>query len=94
MAANDTTSHKQPARRIVPLMKVPHTSLPKPVTNVAQITPTNLLGSVQATDKLRPNNLLNQARGGHSTRENYYADKLGWLHKRILFNRSGEHTWR
>jgi len=34
--------------------------LPKPVANGTEVTPANLLSSVQTTDKLRANNLLNQ----------------------------------
>ena len=71
-------------------MKPPHSPLPKPVANGTEVAPANPLFSVQTTDKLRANNLLNQTGGDQSRDENHYADKLGWMHKAILINSGGE----
>jgi hypothetical protein len=57
-------------------VKAPHASLSKPIADVTEIAPANPLASVQTTDKLRPNNLLNQARGKHSNGEDYDTEKL------------------
>jgi len=82
----------QPAGRKVLLVKPPHSSLPKPIANGAEITPANPLFSVQTSDKLGANSLLNQTCCDQSRGENHYADKLGWMHKAILIGNSGVGT--
>jgi len=71
-------------------VKPPRPSLPEPIAYGAEVTPTNLLSFVQATDELRANNLLNQATGDQSHHENHDAGKLGGMHKLILVAAAAE----